>query len=74
MSCYIRYMKQLLNEINIDPETKEERKEVDQTIREIIGKNSSDKCNEVWKEVKIWLQDPAKKQELEEKLKDNVVN
>lgn len=67
-------MKQLLNEINIDPETKEERKEVDQTIREIIGKNSSDKCNEVWKEVKIWLQDPAKKQELEEKLKDNVVN
>lgn len=67
-------MKQLLNEINIDPETKEERKEVDQTIREIIGKNSSNKCNEVWKEVKIWLQDPAKKQELEEKLKDNVVN
>lgn len=71
MSCYIRYMKQFLNEININLETKEDRKEIDQIIRGIIGKNSSDKCNEVWREVKIWLQDPDKKQELKENLKEN---
>lgn len=69
MSCYIRYMKQFLNEIDINPETKDERKEIDMAIREIIGKNSSDKCNEVWKEVKTWLQDNDKKQELKERLK-----
>lgn len=68
MSCYIRYMKQFLNEIDINPETKDERKEIDMAIREIIG-NSSDKCNEVWKEVKTWLQDNDKKQELKERLK-----
>lgn len=64
-------MKQFLNEININLETKEDRKEIDQIIRGIIGKNSSDKCNEVWREVKIWLQDPDKKQELKENLKEN---
>lgn len=69
MSCYIRYMKQFLNEIDINPETKDERKEIDMAIREIIGKNSSDKCNEVWKEVKTWLQDNDRKQELKERLK-----
>jgi len=42
------------------------------TIREIIGKKSEDKCNEVWKEVKKWLQEPEKKQELTEKLKSNL--
>jgi hypothetical protein len=62
-------MKQFLNEIDINPETKDERKEIDMAIREIIGKNSSDKCNEVWKEVKTWLQDNDKKQELKERLK-----
>lgn len=77
MSCYIRYMKQFLNEIDINPETKEDRKEIDENIRGIIGKNSSDKCNEVWcnevwREVKVWLQDPDKKQELEEKLKESI--
>lgn len=65
-------MKQFLNEIDINPETKEDRKEIDENIRGIIGKNSSDKCNEVWREVKVWLQDPDKKQELEEKLKESI--
>ncbi|MGF7117317.1 hypothetical protein [Methanobacterium oryzae] len=72
MSCYIRYMKEFLNGINIDPETKEDRKEIDENIRGIIGKSSSDKCNEIWREVKVWLQDPDKKQELEEKLKESI--
>ncbi|MGZ7069087.1 MAG: hypothetical protein ACXVHT_12350 [Methanobacterium sp.] len=69
MSCYIRYMKNFLNGMNIEPQTKEERKHIDLTIREIIGKNSDDKCNEVWREVKVWLNEPEKKQELTEKLK-----
>jgi hypothetical protein len=62
-------MKEFLNEIDINPETKKDRKEIDGNIREIIGKKSSDKCNEVWKEVKTWLQDNDKKQELKERLK-----
>jgi hypothetical protein len=63
-------MKGFLGELNIQPETKEERKSVDLAIREAIGKNSGDKCNEVWKEVKVWLQDENKKKELALKLKN----
>jgi hypothetical protein len=65
MSCYIRHMKDFLLDLDIDPQTKEERKEVDLAIRNIIGKKSTDKCNDVWKEVKIWLNDNEKKHELE---------
>lgn len=72
MSCYIRYMKGTLKEIYIEPQTKEDRKHVDLAIRGIIGKTSEDKCNEVWKEVKIWLQEPEKKKELTQKLKSNL--
>ncbi len=72
MSCYIRYMKKFLNENKIHPQTKGDRKHIDLTIREIIGKNGDDKCNLVWKEVKEWLNDFEKKQELLEKLKSNL--
>ena len=68
MSCYIRHIKDFLLDLDIDPQTKEERKEVDLAIRNIIGKKSADKCNDVWKEVKIWLNDNEKKHELELKL------
>ncbi|MDI6643781.1 MAG: hypothetical protein QME14_01885 [Methanobacteriaceae archaeon] len=61
MSCYIRHIKDFLSEIGIEPQNKEERKAVDLSIREAIGKKSSDKCNEVWKEVKAVLQDDNKK-------------
>lgn len=71
MSCYIRYMKSTLNEIGINPETKEDRKEIDGQIRKIIGKKGSDKCNEVWKEVKTWLQDEKKKEKIVEGLKSD---
>ena len=63
MSCYIRHMKDFLSDLDIEPETKEDRKEVDLAIRKAIGKKSTDKCNEVWKEVKIWLDNDEKKQE-----------
>jgi hypothetical protein len=69
MSCYIRHMKDFLMDLDIEPENKEERKEVDLTIRKIIGKKSTDKCNDVWNEVKIWLNDDAKKHELESNLR-----
>lgn len=70
MSCYIRYMKGFLEEVDIKPETKEDRKEVDLAIREVIGKSSGDKCNEVWREVKLWLEDEEKKKELADKLRN----
>jgi len=56
-------MKDFLSDLDIEPETKEDRKEVDLAIRKAIGKKSTDKCNEVWKEVKIWLDNDEKKQE-----------
>lgn len=64
LSCYIRHMKDFLGDLDIKPENKEERKEVDLAIRAVIGKKSTDKCNEVWKEVKIWLNDYEKKEKL----------
>lgn len=69
LSCYIRHMKDFLGDLDIKPENKEERKEVDLAIREAIGKKSTDKCNEVWKEVKIWLNDNEKKEQLASNLK-----
>jgi len=69
VSCYIRHMKDFLSDIDIEPETKDERKEVDLRIRKTIGKKESDKCNDVWKEVKIWLKNEDKKLELTTSLK-----
>ncbi|MGC9516681.1 MAG: hypothetical protein ACP5C3_03165 [Methanomicrobiales archaeon] len=71
MSCYIRHMKDFLLGLGIEPQTKEERKEVDLSIRDAIGKTSSDKCNEVWKEVKEVLQDDARKKSMAHHLKEN---
>lgn len=64
MSCYLRHLKPLLGELGIEPVNKEERKRVDQTVRAVVGKENEKKCPEVWKEVKVWLQDPGKKQQL----------
>jgi len=72
MSCYIRHMNGFLSEIDIEPETKDERKEVDLRIRKAIGKKESDKCNDVWKEVKIWLKNEDKKLELTTSLKNMI--
>jgi len=71
MSCYIRHLRGFLSDLGIEPQNKEERKAVDLSIREAIGKKSGDKCNEVWKEVKTVLQDDSKKGLLANHLKDN---
>ena len=73
MSCYIRHMNDFLGNIDMVPETKEERKEIDLAIREAIGKDSLDQCNVVWKEVKIWLNNEDKKIELANALKDSMI-
>ena len=69
MSCYLRHMKDVLNEADLHPEDKNERKKVDLAIRKVVGMNSDDQCNVVWKEVKIWLHDEDKKKQLIAELK-----
>ena len=71
MSCYVRHMKGFLTDLGFETETKEERKEIDLAIREVIGKKSSDKCNDVWKEVKTWLNNEDMKLKLANALKNS---
>jgi len=55
--------------VGITPETKEERKRIDLAIRTVVGKSADNPCNEVWREVKAWLQDGGKKNAIVEELK-----
>ncbi len=71
MSCYLRHMKEVLDEADLNPEGRKERKEVDLAIRKVVGMKAEDKCNMVWKEVKLWLQDEEKKKQLTDNLKVN---
>lgn len=68
MSCYLRHLKPFLGELGIQPANKEERKRVDQAVRAVVGMENEQKCPEVWKVVKVWLQDPEKKQRLADAL------
>jgi len=70
MSCYLRHMKDVLEEADLHPQDRKERKEVDLAIRQVVGKDQKDKCNVVWKEVKLWLADEKQKALLVEKLKE----
>ncbi|AUB59748.1 hypothetical protein BK009_03090 [Methanobacterium subterraneum] len=69
MSCYLRHMKEVLEAADLHPEDKKERKEVDLAIRELVGMKPEDRCNVVWKEVKVWLQDEDKNNQLTAELK-----
>ncbi|EKQ52322.1 MAG: hypothetical protein B655_1904 [Methanobacterium sp. Maddingley MBC34] len=69
MSCYLRHMKDVLNKADLHPEDRKERKKVDYAIRKVVGMKPEDKCNLVWKEVKIWLNDEDKKKQLTVELK-----
>jgi hypothetical protein len=62
-------MKEVLEAADLHPEDKKERKEVDLAIRELVGMKPEDRCNVVWKEVKVWLQDEDKKNQLTAELK-----
>jgi len=70
MSCYLRHMKDVLEEADLHPQDRKERKEVDLAIRQVVGKDQKDNCNVVWKEVKLWLADEKQKALLVEKLKE----
>ncbi len=65
----MRHMKDFLADSGIPVETKEQRKHADLAIRNAIGMNKNDKCNVVWREVKVWLQDEEKKQKLADNIK-----
>lgn len=69
MSCYLRHMKDVLEEADLHPQDRKERKEVDLAIRQVVGKSEKDRCNVVWKEVKLWLADPEQKALLVDRLK-----
>lgn len=69
MSCYLRHLKPVLGELGIEPKTKEDRRRIDLAVRAAVGKGGDEQCNEVWKEVKVWLQDADKKQSLVKTLK-----
>jgi len=62
-------MKDVLEEADLHPQDRKERKEVDLAIRQLVGKSEKDRCNVVWKEVKLWLADPEQKALLVDKLK-----
>jgi hypothetical protein len=62
-------MKEVLEAADLHPEDKKERKEVDLAIRELVAMKPEDRCNVVWKEVKVWLQDEDKKNQLTAELK-----
>lgn len=64
MSCYLRHLKPFLGELGISPASKEERRRVDMTVRAVVGMENEQKCPEVWKSVKVWLQDADKKRVL----------
>jgi len=69
VSCYLRHLKPIFGELGLTPETREERKRIDLAIRAVVGKSAENPCNEVWKEVKAWLQDEGKKNSIVEELR-----
>lgn len=73
MSCYLRHLNEFLVDLGFKVDTKDDRKEIDLKIREVIGKTSEDRCNMVWKELKVWLSDEEKKSELRSRLKTMII-
>ena len=55
MSCYFRYMKDVLADAGIEV-TKENKKMVDQAIHELVAVEYKD-CSPTWKQVKEMLAD-----------------
>lgn len=53
MTCYFRYMKDVFAEAGVEV-TKENRKEIDRKIHELLGVEYKD-CSTTWKHVKARL-------------------
>ena len=63
MSCYLRHLKEILDEagITVDPEN---RKRIDSAFHQIVGV-SYKHCPTAWKALKVtWLSDEKKRREL----------
>ena len=69
MSCYLRHLGKVLDKAGVTPSTKEERKMVDLTIRDVMGMSGS-KCNEAWKELKPKLKEPGGEEHLIKELQE----
>jgi hypothetical protein len=63
-------MKEVISDAGLDPQDRKDRKEIDLAIRSIVGQDPKEKCNIVWKEVKIWLQDDSKRAQLVQGLRE----
>jgi hypothetical protein len=71
MSCYLRHLTKIISQAGLEPADKKERKEIDIAIREIIEARG-EFCNEVWKELKLWLTEPGREQLLASELKKRI--
>ncbi|OGO03606.1 MAG: hypothetical protein A2Y60_06595 [Chloroflexi bacterium RBG_13_54_9] len=66
MSCYLRHLKDLLNEAGIEVKAGS-RKRVDETIHQIVGVAYKN-CPTAWKQVKKQLQDENERRVFIERL------
>jgi hypothetical protein len=70
MSCYFRHLNPIFEEAGIKI-TPENRKQIDQLVHKIVDVSYKD-CPATWKQIKLGLADPEKKQEFIQKLKNAV--
>lgn len=69
MSCYLRHLKNILDEAGIEV-TQANRKKIDQAFHQIVGVTYKD-CPTTWKKLKADLTgDEQKRNELIQKLQD----
>jgi hypothetical protein len=70
MSCYFRHMQPLFDEagIKITPVNK---KQIDQAIHKVVDVDYKD-CPATWKQIKLSLAEPQKRQEFIHKLKSAI--
>ena len=67
MSCYLRHMKDVLDEAGIVV-TPSNRKQIDQAVHQAVGVVYKD-CPATWRQVKAGLNDEGKRQALVEQLR-----
>lgn len=67
MTCFMRYLSDLFDELSIE-ETPENKRKMQKELRKIIGVESK-KCWDIWKGVKPWLVDSKKRGIMIEQLK-----
>ena len=69
MSCYLRHMKDLIEEACVELKDKEDRKAVDKAIHSLVEVEYKD-CSSTWKEVKKLKEDETFRKKLIEVIKN----